>query len=92
MGLICKTSHQPAVHRSRVLPRQPGDMWFGNTLGRAGATRRADVPPGRRDPAPENVPCRVDIAVRHQTAAAAGKLAHMERHGRCPQAWQSVLA
>ena len=44
-------------------------MWFGNTLGRAGTTQGADIPPGQRDPALENVPCRVDIAVRQQTAA-----------------------
>ena len=55
-------------------------MSFTNTLGRTGTARRADFPPGQRDPAPENVPCRVDIAICHQTAAAADKLAHTQWH------------
>lgn len=68
-------NHRSAVHRSASCSRQPGDMSFGNARGRAGTTRRAGVPPGQRDPALENVPCRVDIAVRRPAAAAAGKFA-----------------
>ena len=35
--------------------RQPGDISFRNTLGRTGTTQGADVPPGKRDAALENV-------------------------------------
>ena len=79
LGFIYMTNHQSAVYRAASCPGNPATCGSRTLFGRAGTTQGADVPPGQRDPALENVPCRVEIAVRHQTAAAAGKLAHTRR-------------
>ena len=70
----------------RVGSKEPSNSWE-LTSHRPAVHRSASCPgnpatsgPGTHSNAPENVPCRVYIAARHQTAATASKFAGTLRH------------